>query len=117
MASNRSASRPLLSIGVGVNPAHPDFNFEMDRFKKKIDSGAEWAITQPVFDARALDVFLEYAAKEKLKIPIIIGIWPLASFRNAQFMNNEVPGVKIPDRILERMANADTPRQRATKEY
>ncbi len=90
-----------LSIGVGVNPAHPDFNFEMDRFKKKIDSGAEWAITQPVFDTGALDVFLEYTVKEKLKIPIIIGIWPLASFRNAQFMNNEVPGVKIPDGILE----------------
>jgi methionine synthase / methylenetetrahydrofolate reductase(NADPH) len=98
-----------LSIGVGVNPVHRDFDYEMDRFRKKIDMGAEWAITQPVFDLRALDVFLEYLAKHSLRIPVIIGIWPLSSLRNAQFMRNEVPGIVIPDSIMERMAGVDSP--------
>lgn len=112
-------SRPIgeptaLSIGVGVNPVHRDFDYEMKRFAYKVEAGAEWAITQPVFDLKALYRFLEYIDKHKLRIPIIAGIWPLLSFRNAQFMNNEVPGVQIPDAIMKRMAeptNADEARK------
>ena len=107
-------SRPIgeptaLSIGVGVNPVHSDFNLEMKRFAYKVEAGAEWAITQPVFDLRALFRFLEYIDKHQIKIPIIAGIWPLMSFRNAQFMNNEVPGVSIPDEIMRRMAEPKNP--------
>ncbi len=112
-------SRPIgeptaLSIGVGVNPVHRDFDYEMKRFAYKVEAGAEWAITQPVFDLQALYRFLEYIEKHNIKIPIIAGIWPLLSFRNAQFMNNEVPGVFIPDSIMKRMAaptNADDARK------
>ncbi len=112
-------SRPIgeptaLSIGVGVNPVHRDFDYEMKRFAYKVEAGAEWAITQPVFDLKALYRFLEYIEKHALKIPIIAGIWPLLSFRNAQFMNNEVPGVEIPEAIMKQMAvpsNADDARR------
>ncbi len=104
-----------LSIGVGVNPAPRDFEFEMDRFRKKLDAGAEWAITQPIFDVRLMDNFLEYLAKHNLKVPLIMGIWPLTSLKNARFMHNEVPGIQIPDSIMARMATAATP-QDAQKE-
>lgn len=93
-----------ISIGVGVNPAAKDFLYEMKRFRYKVEAGAEWAITQPVFDVDTLRRFLEHIQKEDIKIPIIAGIWPLLSFRNAQFMNNEVPGIVIPPSIMERMA-------------
>ena len=98
-----------MSIGVGVNPVHRDFEYEMKRFKYKVEAGAEWAITQPVFDLKALYKFLEYIEKHNIKIPIIAGIWPLLSFRNAQFMNNEVPGVVIPDAIMKRMEEPQSP--------
>ncbi|MBC7660756.1 MAG: bifunctional homocysteine S-methyltransferase/methylenetetrahydrofolate reductase [Chitinophagaceae bacterium] len=97
-----------LSVGVGVNPVHADFEYEMKRFAYKVEAGAEWAITQPVFDLKALYRFLEYIEKHKIKIPIVAGIWPLMSFRNAQFMNNEVPGVCIPDDIMKKMAEPQT---------
>ncbi len=98
-----------LSIGVGVNPVHRDFEYEMKRFRYKVEAGAEWAITQPVFDIQSLYRFLEYIDKEKIRIPIIAGIWPLVSFRNAQFMNNEVPGVVIPEIVLKRMEASKSP--------
>jgi len=112
---NKQIGEPTaLSIGVGVNPVHPDFDFEMDRFRRKVDAGAEWAITQPVFDVEAMEAFLEYAYKHSLSIPVIMGIWPLTSLRNAQFMNSEVPGIRIPDSIMERMAGADSPQAAAS---
>jgi homocysteine S-methyltransferase len=101
----RSIGEPTaLSIGVGVNPVHQDFDYEMKRFRYKVEGGAEWAITQPVFDLNALYRFLEYIDKHNIRIPIVAGIWPLLSFRNAQFMNNEVPGVVVPDEIMEKMS-------------
>ena len=90
------------SIGVGANPVAVDVDREQSRFRYKVDAGAEWAITQPVFDADALFRFLEFA--EPLGIPVIAGIWPLKSLRNAEFMANEVPGVTLPDVLLKRMA-------------
>jgi methionine synthase I (cobalamin-dependent)/5,10-methylenetetrahydrofolate reductase len=91
-------------IGVGVNPAAPDFEREIKRFAYKIEAGAEYAITQPVFDLAQLDRFLERI--EPFRIPVIAGIWPLVSLRNAEFLANEVPGVSVPDAILERMRAA-----------
>lgn len=106
----RSIGQPTsLSVGVGVNPVHRDFDYEMGRFKYKVEAGAEWAITQPVFDLRAMDRFLEFCDKNKLSIPIVAGVWPLLSYRNAVFMNNEVPGVVIPHDIMERMAKVKDP--------
>ncbi len=92
-----------LSIGVGVNPVHYDFDLEMKRFAWKVEAGAEWAITQPVFDVQALYRFLEAMDQKNIHIPIIIGAWPLVSYRNALFMNNEVPGIVIPPEIMSRM--------------
>jgi methionine synthase I (cobalamin-dependent)/5,10-methylenetetrahydrofolate reductase len=106
----RSIGQPTaISIGVGVNPVHRDFEYEMKRFKYKVEAGAEWAITQPVFDINALYKFLEFIEKHNIRIPIVAGIWPLVSFKNAQFMNNEVPGVVIPDSVLKRMAAPQDP--------
>ncbi len=100
----RSIGQPTaLSVGVGVNPVHRDFAYEMKRFKYKVEAGAEWAITQPVFDLRSMFKFLDYIDKHKIRIPIIAGVWPLLSYRNAVFMNNEVPGVVIPPELMARM--------------
>jgi homocysteine S-methyltransferase len=90
-------------IGVGVNPGAQDLDYELRRFEWKVEAGAEYAITQPVFDTDQLKSFLKRI--EHCRIPIIPGIWPLVSFRNAEFLNNEVPGVTVPDAILERMRN------------
>jgi len=88
-------------IGVGVNPAAPDFERELKRFAYKVEAGAEYAITQPVFDLAQLDRFLTHA--ERFRIPVVAGIWPLVSLRNAEFLANEVPGVSVPDAIVDRM--------------
>lgn len=89
------------SIGVGVNPGAVNLEEEIRRFEWKVEAGAEYAITQPVFDTEQLRRFIK--AIEHVKIPIIAGIWPLVSFRNAEFLHNEVPGVNVTPEILERM--------------
>lgn len=89
------------TIGVGVNPGHLDLDYELGRLDWKVKAGAEYAITQPVFDVRQLEFFLQRI--EQMHLPIVAGIWPLLSYRNAQFMNNEVPGVSVPDEVMERM--------------
>ena len=93
-------------VGVGVNPGATDFEHEMRRFYWKVEAGAEYAITQPVFDAAQLFRFLDHIEKEGLRIPIIAGIWPLVSARNAEFLANEVPGVVVPEGVIERMRTA-----------
>jgi homocysteine S-methyltransferase len=91
-------------IGVGVNPGAVDPERELSRFAWKVDAGADFAVTQPVFDPRQLEKFLK--SVEKHRIPIIAGIWPLVSYRNAEFLANEVPGVSVPQEILDRMRKA-----------
>ena len=93
-------------IGVGANPGLTDLDEEIRRFEYKVDAGAEYAVTQPVFDLRLLENFLRRI--EHCRIPVVAGIWPLVSVRNAEFMKNELR-VSVPDAILERMARAQTP--------
>lgn len=93
------------AIGVGVNPAAIDPAHERQRFAYKVEAGAEFAITQPVFDPRQLERFLREI--ESTRIPIVAGIWPLVSLRNAEFLANEVPGVVVPDDVLDRMRRAN----------
>jgi homocysteine S-methyltransferase len=69
-----------------------------------VDAGAEYAVTQPVFDLDQLDRFLDRTARHEL--PIVAGIWPLVSLRNAEFLANEVPGISVPEAVLERMRRA-----------
>ncbi len=92
------------AIGVGVNPGAVDVDRELSRFHWKVDAGAEFAVTQPVFDVRQLESFLKRV--ETYRIPIVAGIWPLVSLRNAEFLANEVPGVVVPPEVLERMRKA-----------
>jgi homocysteine S-methyltransferase len=93
-------------IGVGLDPTALDRQRELDRFRRKVEAGAEFAITQPVFDPDALLRFLDEI--ERFDVPVLAGIWPLASYRNASFMRNEVPGVTVPDAVLERMAQVES---------
>jgi methionine synthase / methylenetetrahydrofolate reductase(NADPH) len=93
-------------IGVGANPGLTDLDEEIRRFEYKVQAGAEYAVTQPVFDLRLLENFLKRI--EQFRIPVVAGIWPLVSVRNAEFMKNELR-VSVPDAILERMARAQTP--------
>src|SRR5256885_1273958 len=92
------------AIGVGVNPGAVELDRELSRFHWKVDAGAEFAVTQPVFDVRQLESFLKRV--EAYRIPIVAGIWPLVSLRNAEFLANEVPGVVVPPEVLERMRQA-----------
>jgi homocysteine S-methyltransferase len=94
------------TIGVGVNPGAIDLEYELKRFYWKVEAGAEYAITQPVFDPDQLLRFIEEIRGRGIWIPIVAGIWPLVSARNAEFMANEVPGVVVPASIIERMQRA-----------
>ena len=93
-------------IGVGANPGVPNIEEEIKRFEYKVQAGAEYAVTQPVFDLSLLENFLRRI--EHCRIPVVAGIWPLVSVRNAEFMKNELR-VSVPDAILERMARAKSP--------
>ncbi len=95
-------------IGVGANPCAVDLEREIERYYRKIDAGAEFAITQPVFDVEALFRFLDRVEGYARRIPIMAGVWPLVSYKNAEFMNNEVPDVVVPKEILDRMASCRT---------
>jgi methionine synthase I (cobalamin-dependent)/5,10-methylenetetrahydrofolate reductase len=93
-------------IGVGANPGVPNLDEEVRRFEYKVEAGAEYAVTQPVFDLSLLEAFLRRI--EHHRIPVVAGIWPLVSARNAEFMKNELR-VSVPDQILDRMSKAKTP--------
>ncbi len=108
-----AAAQPLgarisFSIGVGVNPAAIDLEREIERFYAKIEAGAEYAITQPVFNSETLLAFLARIAQHKPTIPVIVGLYPLLSSKNADFMNQHVPGVSVPERLIERLRACTT---------
>ncbi len=106
IAGNELPQQLSLTIGVGANPVASELNREIERFKQKAAAGAEYAITQPVFD---IDMFIHFKeAVEECNLPFVAGIWPFTSFKNAEFMANEVPGVVVPDTLLDRMSKATT---------
>jgi homocysteine S-methyltransferase len=92
-------------IGVAVNPWASDLELELRRFQWKVEAGAEFAVTQPVFDVAGLEKFLARLAGNR--IPIIAGIWPLVSVRHTEFLANEVPGIRVPDSVQARMRQAE----------
>ncbi|GJM21514.1 MAG: bifunctional homocysteine S-methyltransferase/methylenetetrahydrofolate reductase [Planctomycetota bacterium] len=94
-------------IGVGCNPGAVDIDLEVDRFRRKIEAGAEFVFSQPVYDIKRLERFLELSADHP-RIPFFVGILPLASLKNAEFLTREVPGMEVPDEILERLRSART---------
>ncbi len=113
LAGNETGRSTNFTIGVALNPTATEQEREISRYGWKVEAGAEYAVTQPIFDVDALDRFLDKLGEDR--IPIIAGIWPLASLRNAEFLNTEVPGVSVADSVLDRMAAAgDKESQRAT---
>jgi homocysteine S-methyltransferase len=94
-------------IGVRVNPGAEDLDAEIRRFEYKVEAGAEFAVTKPVFDVGTFERFFSRVASAKL--PIILGLWPFESVLNAEFMANEVPGVRVPEAVLERMRRVEGP--------
>jgi methionine synthase I (cobalamin-dependent)/5,10-methylenetetrahydrofolate reductase len=109
IGGNRIDPPTSLVIGVGANPVAADFDREIERYRQKVIAGAEFVVTQPVFDPDCFFRFLD--ATDEYRIPIVAGIWPFTSFKNAEFMANEVPGVVVPDALLERMRAATTKEQ------
>ncbi len=95
-------------VGASINPYALNLEEELRRFHSKVEAGADFAVTQPVFQVDQLVKFLERARSFAPDIPVIAGIWPLTSFRNAEFMNNEVPGISVPPEVMERMRAADS---------
>jgi methionine synthase I (cobalamin-dependent)/5,10-methylenetetrahydrofolate reductase len=106
IGSNPIGTGTAFAIGVGANPGVPNIDEEIRRFEYKVEAGAEYAVTQPVFDLSLLENFLRRV--EHCRIPVIAGIWPLVSARNAEFMKNELR-VSVPDSIFERMNSAPSP--------
>lgn len=104
IGGNPMGSQTALLLGVGANPGALNMDEEIHRFELKVQAGAEYAVTQPVFDLALLEQFLKRI--EHFKIPVICGIWPLTSFRNAEFMVNELR-VPVPDHYMERMKKVD----------
>ncbi len=115
LGNNPIGCPTAFSIGVGVNPGAINLNEEIKRFEWKVEAGAEYAITQPVYDTKQLRDFLKRV--EHCRIPIIAGIFPFVSSRNAEFMHNEVPGVVVTEEILDRMRKAsDISKEHAREE-
>jgi len=115
LGNNPIGCPTAFSIGVGVNPGAINLEEEIRRFEWKVEAGAEYAITQPVYDTKQLRDFLKRT--EHVRIPIVAGIFPLVSIRNAEFMHNEVPGVVITQEILRRMRMAsDKSKEEAREE-
>ncbi|HEX2328389.1 MAG TPA: bifunctional homocysteine S-methyltransferase/methylenetetrahydrofolate reductase [Candidatus Angelobacter sp.] len=106
IGNNPIGSGTKFVIGVGANPGIVNIEEEIRRFEYKVEAGADFAVTQPVFDVALLEQFLRRI--EHHRIPVLAGIWPLTSVRNAEFMKNELR-VSVPDHIIERMAKAPTP--------
>jgi homocysteine S-methyltransferase len=104
IGGNPIGSQTALLIGVGANPGALNMDEEIRRFEWKVEAGAEYVVTQPVFDLDLLENFL--GRIEHVKIPVICGLWPLTSFRNAEFMVNELR-VPVPEHFMERMRLVD----------
>ncbi len=104
IGGNPMGSQTALLLGVGANPGALNMDEEIRRYEWKVQAGAEYVVTQPVFDLALLEAFIKRV--EQFKIPLICGIWPLTSFRNAEFMVNELR-VPVPEHFMERMRRAD----------
>jgi homocysteine S-methyltransferase len=105
IGGNPIGSQTAMVIGVGANPGALNMDEELKRFAWKVEAGAEYVVTQPVFDLDLLERFLRNV--EQYKLPIIAGIWPLTSYRNAEFMVNELR-VPVPQEYMDRMRRADS---------
>jgi homocysteine S-methyltransferase len=103
-ATGNSIGEPTaFCVGAALNPSAAEPQQEMERFLAKVEAGARWAQTQPVYEP---DVLERFFARTRPPIPIVVGILPLHSFRHAEFLHNEVPGITVPDWARARMRDA-----------
>jgi homocysteine S-methyltransferase len=103
-ATGTSIGEPTsFSVGVALNPASEEPAREMERFLAKVEAGARWVQTQPIYDLEVLERFF---ARTRPSIPLVVGIMPLHSSRHAEFLHNEVPGITVPDVVRARMKEA-----------
>jgi homocysteine S-methyltransferase len=106
LAGNPLGPPMALHIGVGANPGATDFDAEIAKFQRKVEAGAEFCLTQPVYEPRYLERFLD--AIKGMRIPVLVGILPLSSYRNAEFLHNEVPGMSVPAEVRDLLKKAAT---------
>jgi homocysteine S-methyltransferase len=104
LAGNPLGAVTSFAIGVGANPGAMDLETEVRRFHEKVAAGAEFVLTQPVYEAKLLEEFLELT--KTCNIPVLVGLLPLTNYKNAEFLHNEVPGMQIPQRIRDLLKKA-----------
>ena len=107
VGDNPLGQQTAFLAGVSINPCAVNQEEELRRFRSKVEAGADFALTQPIFAAQDLAKFLEHSRDFAARLPVIASIWPLTSFRNAEFLNNEVPGISVPPQVMERMRQAN----------
>jgi homocysteine S-methyltransferase len=103
LVGNAIGSQTAFHVGVGVNPGAMNLDTEVRRYQEKVEAGAEYVMTQPVFDMAHLERFMEQTRAHR--VPLLVGILPLLSYRNAEFLHNEVPGMNIPEEIRKSLIN------------
>jgi len=108
VGANPLGAQTAYLVGASINPYALNLEEELRRFQHKVEAGADFAVTQPVFQVEPLAKFLDRARSFAPHLPVIAGISPLTSFRNAEFLNNEVPGISVPPAVMERMRAADS---------
>jgi methionine synthase / methylenetetrahydrofolate reductase(NADPH) len=100
-AGNSIGMQAQFFVGCAVNPVADDLELELDRFHRKLEAGADYVMCQPLYDMEQLTAFLNRVGK--IPVPFLLGVMPLQSYRHAEFLHNELPGVTIPDGLRERM--------------
>ena len=113
LGGTQAKNHTSFTCGVALNPTATNQDLEIKRFKYKMEAGADFAITQPIYNLETYMRFMD--ALGDCKIPVIMGIWPLVSLRNAEFLKNEVPGVDVPDWAVEEMRKAGDSKEEALK--
>ena len=106
MAGRAIGPPTAFHIGVSVNPGASNLDEELRRFDYKVEAGAEFVVTRPVFDLTNFERVLKRL--ESARLPIVASVFPFESVRNAEFMANEVPGSRVPDALMDRMRRADS---------
>jgi len=111
LAGSSIGAATRFAVGCGVNPTAENLDFEIERVRKKLDAGPQFIMTQPVYELSCWEGFLERLGGLP-KVPILVGILPLQSFRHAEFLHNEVPGIQVPQWIRDRLREAGNEGQR-----
>jgi homocysteine S-methyltransferase len=111
LAGTSIGAATSFAIGCGVNPTADDMDLEFERVKKKLDAGPQFVMTQPVYELGCWERFRE-RLEGLTRIPILIGVLPLQSFRHAEFLHNEVPGIHVPEWIRKKLHQAGSEGQR-----